>query len=240
MKIMKLIPLAIFVMLLISVSGFAQEEKKPSAETDTTAPKEETVQPDRWHGLTLNKTTPEQAIEILGEPKTRGNYKIFIQKIGDWLGKPAKEKMPAMKWSNIHGMQDVTLYFQSNKLVAIDLFLKAEVRAAALESIYGAKFQHLISNAKRDYDNSMRASNGQEPAYQRDRGETFSNKNEVSYHVGVVTEKSYIVAFCDVGFKESFKRNLGAGLDSARPGRVRSLQLFSRTLENRDGEDVLK
>ncbi len=237
---MKLSQFAIIGILLLSVSAFAQEEKKPSPETDKAAQKEENVQPDRWHGLILNQTTPEQAIEILGEPKLRGTNKMHIQKIGDWLSKSAKEKIPVMQWLNIHGMHGVLLYFLNNKLVAIDLFLKAEVRAAALESIYGAKFQHLISNAKRDFDNSMRAGNGQEPAYQRDRGETFSNKNETLYHVGAKTEKSFIVALCDVGFKESLKRDLGTGTDSTRPGKVMNLQLYSRTLENRDGEDVLK
>ena len=163
-----------------------------------------------------------------------------IQKIGDWLSKSTKEKIPAMQWRDIHGMQGVSLFFLNDKLVAIDLFLKAEVRAAALEALYGAKFQHLISNAKRDFDNSIRAGNGQEPAYQRDRGETFSNVNNGMYHIGAKTEKSFIVALCNVGIKESMKRDLGAGTDSTRPGKVMMIQLYSRTLENRDGEDVLK
>jgi len=189
-------------------------------------------QPDRWRGLVLNETTPEQAITALGQPKENKPRKIRIQKIGDWLGKPIKQELPHLRWEDVHGMKSVDAYFLDGKLIALDLWLKAEVRAAALENIYGIEFKHLISNAGRVF-----AGPG---AYQRDRGDTFSNKDEIDYHVGAKTEQALLVAWCQVGFGEGLKRAYGAGTDDARPGKVSNLQLYSRTLENRDGESVLK
>ncbi len=188
--------------------------------------------PDRWRGLILGETTQEQAISALGQPQDSKPRKIRIQKIGDWLSKDIKQELPHLRWEEVAGMKSVDAYFLNGKLVALDLMLKAEVRAAALESIYGVEFNHLISNAGRTM-----AGPG---AYQRDRGETFSNKEEVAYHIGAKSERSFIVAWCEVGFGEGLKRAYGAGTDSARAGKVRSLQIYSRAVENRDGSEVLK
>ena len=189
------------------------------------------AQPDRWRGLILGETTQEQAIATLGQPKDSKPQKIRIQKIGDWLGKDIKQELPHLRWEDIAGMKIVDAYFLDGKLVALDLFLKAEVRAAALESIYGVEFKHLISNAGR-----IAAGPG---AYQRDRGETYSNIDEELYHVGAKAERAFLVAWCDVGFGEGLKRAYGAGTDNSRPGKVRNLQIYSRILENRDGLEVL-
>lgn len=189
------------------------------------------AQPDRWKGLILGETTQEQAIAALGQPKDSKPQKIRIQKIGDWLSKDIKRELPHLHWEDIAGMKDIDAYFLDGKLVALDLMLKAEVRAAALESIYGVEFKHLISNAGRAL-----AGPG---AYQRDRGETFSNTDETLYHVGAKAERAFLVAWCQVGFGEGLKKAYGAGTDSTRPGKVRNLQMYARALENRDGIDVL-
>jgi hypothetical protein len=189
------------------------------------------AQPDRWKGLVLDETTPQAATELLGQPKDATPQKIRIEKIGDWLGKDIKQELPHMRWENIHGMRTVDAYFLDGKLVALNLTLKTEVRAAALESIYGVEFKHLISNAGRKM-----AGPG---AYQRDKGETFSNQEEVSYHVGAKAERAYLVARCEVAFGEGIKRAYGAGTDSTRAGKVRTLQIYSRRVENRDGADAL-
>lgn len=189
------------------------------------------ARPDRWKGLILDQTTPDQAIAIFGQPKNSKEQKIRIQKIGDWLGKAVKQDLPHLRWENVAGMKSVDAYFINGKLAALDLWLSAEVRASALDSIYGVEFKHLISNAGRAV-----AGPG---AYQRDRGETFSNKDEVAYHVGAKTEISFLVAWCDVGFGEGLKRAYGAGTDDSRPGKVRQIQMYARSLENREGESVL-
>lgn len=189
------------------------------------------AQPDRWRGLVLSETTPEQAIAILGAPKESKPRKIRVQKIGEWLSREIKQELPCLRWEGVAGMKTVDAYFLNGKLAALDLQIQAEVRAAALDSIYGVKFQHLISHAGR-------VAAGPD-AYQRDRGETFSNTNEVLYHVGAKAERAFLVAWCEVGFGEGLKNAYGAGTDTARPGKVRQLQMYSRALENRDGADVL-
>lgn len=187
--------------------------------------------PDRWKGLVLSETTPAEAVQLLGPAKESKPAKIRIQKIGDWLSKDIKQELPRLHWEGVHGMKSVDAYFLGGKLAALDLTLKAEVRAAALDSIYGVDFKHLISHAGR-----TSAGPG---AYQRDRGETYSNTNEVLYHVGAKAERAFVVAWCEVGFSEGLKKAYGQGTDDARPGKVRVLQMYSRSLENRDGADVL-
>src|SRR5262245_9804400 len=156
------------------------------------------AQPDRWRGLVLGETTQGQAIALLGEPKESKPRKIRIMKIGDWLSKDVKRELPCLRWEEVAGMKSVEAYFLNDKLVALDLQVKAEVRAAALDTIYGVEFKHLISNAGR-----TAAGPG---AYQRDRGETFSNKEEDLYHVGAKAERAFLVAWCEVGFGEGLKR----------------------------------
>jgi len=189
------------------------------------------AQPDKWKGLVLDESTPEDAVHLLGQPKESKPQKIRIQKIGDWLGKEIKRELPHLRWEEAAGMKSVDAYFLDGKLVALELMPKIEVRAASLESIYGVEFKHLISNAGR-----IAAGPG---AYQRDRGETFSNKDEMLYHVGAKAERSFLVAWCEVGFGEGLKRAYGAGTDSTRAGKVRLLQMYSRRVENRDGADTL-
>jgi hypothetical protein len=116
-------------------------------------------------------------------------------------------------------------------LVALNLVLKIQVRAAALESIYGVEFKHLISNARRNM-----AGPG---ADQRDRGETFSNHEEVVYRVGAKAERVFLVAWREVAFVEGRKRAYGAGTGSTRAGKVRTFQIYSRRVEKRDGADAL-
>ena len=189
------------------------------------------AQPDKWKGLILDESTPEDAIQLIGQPKESKPQKIRIQKIGDWLGKGIKEELPHLRWERVLGMKSVDAYFLDGKLIALELMPKVEVRAAALESIYGVEFKHLISNAGR-----IAAGPG---AYQRDRGDTFSNKDELLYHVGAKAERSFLVAWCEVGFGEGLKKAYGAGTDDTRPGKVRILQMYSRRVENRDGVDAL-
>ena len=105
--------------------------------------------------------------------------------------------------------------FLTASLVALELIPHVEVRAAALETIYGVEFKHLISNAGR-----IAAGPG---AYQRDRGETFSNKEELLYHIGAKIKQSFLIAWCEVGFGEGLKKAYGTATDDTRPGKVRLL-----------------
>ncbi|HKA20448.1 MAG TPA: hypothetical protein VKN18_19330 [Blastocatellia bacterium] len=173
------------------------------------------AQPDRWRGLVLGETTQGQAIALLGEPKEGKPRKIRIMKIGDWLSKDVKQELPCLRWEEVAGMKSVEAYFLNDKLVALDLQIKAEVRAAALETIYGVEFNHLISNA----------------------GRTVAGPG--AYQVGAKAERAFLVAWCQVGFGEGLKRAYGDGTDGTRAGKVRWLQMYSRSVEYHDGADVL-
>lgn len=93
-------------------------------------------QPDRWHDVIIDESTPENAIKILGNPKSdkskeRWNLmrpELFIKNIG--------KKMRTLHWENIDGFNDVKLKFDNNsKLVVIHLEPK-ELSAKAFHSSY--------------------------------------------------------------------------------------------------------
>jgi hypothetical protein len=58
MKVAAMKPIAIFVVLLFCVNIAAPQEQ-------------DGAKPDRWRGLILDESTPEDAIKLLGQPKKR-------------------------------------------------------------------------------------------------------------------------------------------------------------------------
>ncbi len=227
----------IAIVVCVSATTGQAQDKTQEQKTGQTQDK---VQADRWHGLVLGEATPAQAIEKLGAPKKdMPAVSVRILKIGDWVGSAiTKNKLHCQMWEKTEGMLAIALCYVENKLAVIQLGPQVEIRAQALDAIYGVRFSHQISNAKRELENSLSGAN--DPAYQRDRGETFSNRYGSSYHVAARAEKSFIVADIEVPVSESLKRDFGAGTDSVRPGKVFILQIIDRKFENRDGESVLK
>ncbi len=98
-------------------------------------------QPDRWRNLIIDVSTPEDAIEILGKPKSDKigdrspsyllyHSKLFIKDIG--------KTMRMMKWKKVDGFNEVILRFNANKLAMIRLEPKkisAETFAASYSDV---------------------------------------------------------------------------------------------------------
>src|SRR4051794_39081745 len=65
-------------------------------------------QPDRWRGLILDEATPEQAIAVLGQPKSdkvEKNYLINYK----WLKKDIWKDLRILHYENVEGFGDVKL-----------------------------------------------------------------------------------------------------------------------------------
>ena len=107
--------------LLISLcmgSVCAQEQDRPM--------------PDRWRGLILDQSTPEDAIRILGNPKSDKPSELPVQRINNWITKKRKQKVfRKLKFDKPEGVDSAELYFLDGKLVMIQIDPK-EVRPNSL------------------------------------------------------------------------------------------------------------
>src|SRR5262245_6083937 len=93
-------------------------------------------QPDRWRGLIIDQSTPEDAITALGKPKTDKSGEGLYLMNNKWFTKDAGKKMRIMHYENLEGFPDVKLGFDSNsRLVLIHLEPK-KLTAQSLISSY--------------------------------------------------------------------------------------------------------
>lgn len=216
MKILILIAL-----LLIPTLSYSQDSSQP--------------QPDRWRGLILDQSTPEDAIRILGKPANDKIGKLYVLKIQSWLTKKAKEKIfRTLEFKKPEGIDKARLSFLDNKLVAIDLDVKKGIAPVALSNIYGIEFQPLVGAA----DVGFRPRD-----YEQNQGRVYPKTYPTTYSMVAVSKNSFIDAMISnvPSFAGALARSAGIPDEPGTyPGRVETITLVSRTLENKDGADVLK
>lgn len=193
------------------------------------------AKPDRWRGLVLGESTPEDAIRILGQPAKDSMNRIFAQPIDNWLTKKHKDKVfRTLEYKKPEGIDKAWLYFLDGKLVAIMLDVKKGISPDALGNIYGVEFQPVVGAV----DLAMFPKN-----YERNQGRVYPKTYPTVYHMVAVSERSFVTAM--VGNVPSFGGALARSMGvpdkpGSFPGRVDFVTLISRTLENRDGANVLK
>jgi hypothetical protein len=188
--------------------------------------------PDRWRGLILDQSTSEDAIKILGQPVEDKFDRIRIQKIDKWIGAAQKEKsFRKLIFKSVDGFDKAELAFSNGKLVLITLDFKKEISPNALANIYGIEFRPMVSGI--DVAFSPRD-------YERHKGTTYPKTYPDFYYMVATSEPSFISAWVEnTGFKSMMKQLSHATEEGNFPGKVKVIQLISRTLENRDGADVL-
>lgn len=187
--------------------------------------------PDRWKGLIIDESTPEQALEKFGTPKLdRVGEKSYLQN-HKWFEDAAWKRLRTIHWETIEGFKDVKLMFDGSRLVVIHLEPKGISAQEFIASYKDLEFRfanELMSPA--DFKNS------------RDNQEKPSKLGAV-YGLVSVTDK--VVLYGSIGnatgsvmsgmFGNSQMRQTGR----STPGKVLSIQMISRTLE-RTGSDLLK
>lgn len=195
----------------------------------------ESAKPDRWRGLILDQSTPEDAIRILGQPASDKIGKLYVFKIQSWLSKRTKEKIfRTLEFKKPEGIDKARLSFLDNKLVAIDLDVKKGIAPVALANIYGIEFQPLVGAADIAFNPRD---------YEQNQGRVYPKTYPVTYSMVAVSKNSFIDAMISnvPSFGGALTRSMGIpDQPGTFPGRVETITMVSRSLENKDGVDVLK
>ena len=125
------------------------------------------------------------------------------------------------------------LYFLKDKLVVIQLDPHAKIAPTALPKAYGVEFNPIVSGI----DEAMSPQ-----LFERNQGKVYPKTYPTSYSLVGAAPKSIINALIDNAVGSAMKSVFGVR-DTAGggfPGTVHNIQLLSRTLENRQGADLLK
>ena len=94
----------------------------------------------------LDKTTPAEALKILGNAREDKTEKIKIIAVGDWLKKDVEKKdCRVLLFSPFQDLGKVRLTFLDDRLVAIDFIIEKKVSARELALIYKTRFVPVFS-----------------------------------------------------------------------------------------------
>lgn len=191
--------------------------------------------PDRWRGLVLDKSTPEDAIRILGTPEKDKPGSVAVFRIKNWLSKQARERVfRTLEFKKPAGIDKASLSFLDGKLVAISLDVKKGISPNALANIYGVEFQPAVGTLDIAFNPRD---------YERNQGRVYPKTYPTVYSLVAASEKSFIDAMISnvPSFGGAFVKAMGVpDQPGSFPGRVDFITLVSRRLENRDGAEVLK
>jgi hypothetical protein len=210
--------LLLFLAFAFCSSTLAQEQDKPM--------------PDRWRGLIIDQSTPEDAIKILGQPISDKDESFrpypFDKRIST-KGKTFRH----LKFKEVKGLDSARLVFTDNKLVCISLDLKEHIPASAIQNNYGIEFEPKIGAL---------SSSSNPRDYERHEGKLYPKNYPAGYYLVGMTPEVWIgAAIKNSSFGSmmlgSSRGSTGSG---AFPGKAMSVIILSRSLENREGADVLK
>jgi hypothetical protein len=225
---MKLSRIALLLALIISLSASIAAQIRPPVED------QDTPLPDRWRGLVINESTPEDAIKVLGKPtqdKMEGadTYPLNQRLTLDEDSKDARK----LSYDKIEGMSRVDLLFKKERLILIELRPNKKIRASALSRIYGIHFSPKISSI---YDVSPRVYDTRSVA----PAEYPSN-----YYLIALSDTTYVSAeikgsVAGMLMGGNTRGKITADDDGGFPGKVSKIQIISRKLDNHEGADILK
>lgn len=201
-----------------------------------TTQEQDSPKPDRWRGLIIDQSTPEDASRILGNPAKDKVGSLTVYSLHRWVSKKHKEKVfRNLEFKKPEGVEKATLSFLNDKLVMITLDIKSgTVAPNALSNIYGVPFQPMVSAM----DLALFSKD-----YEQNQGKVYPKTYPTTYALAAISERSFVSAM--ISNVPSFLGALGksAGVQDepgSFPGKVEFIQIISRTLENKDGADVLK
>ena len=213
------------ILLCLTLRAFGQ--------TNATETKSDSPQPDRWRGLIIDETKPDEAINLLGKPKKDKTDSLKIFGIQDWLTKQIKEKkFRLLGYEKPEGLDFVWLGFLDDKLVFIKLEPK-KLPATALARAYGIDFAPNFNGINVAFNPKN---------YERNQGKLYPKNYPAIYDLIAVSEKTFLSAAVDNGgFGSILKEAMGVPDSTISfPGKIMYLQIVSRKLENLDGVDQLR
>jgi hypothetical protein len=193
--------------------------------------------PDRWRGLIIDQSTPDDAIKTLGQPKKDKPSSTRTYPLNKRLTLDHNSKgIRKLNYERLEGIKEASLYFKDNKLILIELQLEKKVEASAIPRIYGIRFTPKISGMEMAFNPR---------AYETDKGNIYPRNYPVVYYLIGLSDQTYVSAMVENGgmgniLLGSSRGKISEDDDAGFPGKVSRIQIISRTLENREGEDVLK
>jgi hypothetical protein len=204
--------------LVFCAPALAQEQDRPM--------------PDRWRGLIIDQSTPEDAIKVLGQPasdKTDSFRPYPFDKRISTKGRTFRH----LKFKDVKGLDSALLVFTDSKLVCISLDLKEHIAASAIPNNYGIEFEPKIGAGSSSSDPRN---------YERHEGKLYPKNYPAGYYLVGETPQVWIgAAINNSSFGSmmlgSSRGSTGAG---AFPGKAMSIIILSRSLANKEGADVLK
>lgn len=204
--------------LALCAPALAQEQDRPM--------------PDRWRGLVIDQSTPEDAIKTLGQPasdKNDGFRPYPFDKRISTKGRTFRH----LKFKEVSGLDSALLVFTDDKLVCISLDLKEHIAATAIPNNYGIEFEPKIGAL---------SSSSNPRDYERHEGKLYPKNYPAGYYLVGETPEVWIGAAIrnsslGSALLGSSRGSTGAG---AFPGKAISVIILSRSLASREGADVLK
>lgn len=195
--------------------------------------------PDRWAGMVLNESTPENASSLFGVPsKDKDKVSLDVPRPLSWLADKCNEKVfRTLTYKRIQGYKNVQFSFLDGKLVSISMEApNAEIEDKwidpdDLEQLFGVTFKPTMRK---------RGVKLPPPSDFHANAPSELKKNEYDYWYDMiaVSEHSFIVAVTDnyiyiSGLFESpdAKRRKKINARGLRyPGFVSEIEIISRTL----------
>src|SRR5712671_6028890 len=97
---------------------------------------------DGWNSLTLDKSTPEDAIRMLGQPLSDKFDELRFRVIDKWITPRQKQKIfRVLTYKDVGEVKEVELAFLENKLVRIHIeYELKQLPVGDLKQKFGADF----------------------------------------------------------------------------------------------------
>ena len=187
-------------------------------------------QPDRWNGLVIDETTPEQAVALLGKPVADGKSgfaNLWFQRL--LTNETSKENYRVLQFGKELVSTTMMLTFSAGKLVAIDAFPK-DAAANGFISKLGTKWRLPVKDPATDFEDWDQPRSAEIGKATTDVKSPWS----MGYNLFAKTP----TVFAMVGVLPTANDMTKTEVSEAGPywGNVWSLSIVSRTLERKPGE----
>ena len=192
--------------------------------------------PNKWRGMIIDESTADDVLKTFGAPEKDEQSKLyFIQP--KWISKQAKDnKYRKLEFKKVENFNKVQFYFDSKnilKIIDLDPDKKNNIPPENLTKAYGLEFAPIFAALDEAF-------NPQD--FKREQGKAYARSYPTYYRLGGADERVFVLAGID---NSSFGAILGKSMGvpnqaNSLPGKVTTIQLISRSLENKDGINTLK
>ncbi|HKP71728.1 MAG TPA: hypothetical protein VJT82_02255 [Pyrinomonadaceae bacterium] len=202
-----------------------QQQPQPSTQTQTATqtpqPPQPKPLPDRWRDFVLDRTTPDDALRLLGKPAWDKTDQLQVHNIDRWISLRRKEKIfRKMTWKRLAGAHKLDLAFLDDRLVMLRVYYEGrQLPAENLSPTFGINFiavEEVSPNSLEYEQNAV----------------SHIEEYPVQYYAVAVSPNSFLSAtVVDPGLKRMLKRVVNARVEGYLPGQVTELEMLSRKLE---------